>query len=161
MNKIKIFFDTNILVYAHDQSSIHHLNSSKLLKLAIDNQVQGVLAEQNIIELYRILTNPSAMKGTALTPQTTHDLIQNIYLNGDFQILYPIDSTLSRLLKLAVQANITSARIFDIRLAALALENKIDYFCTYNTTDFQNIPGLKPFTPSEIIQIIKPTKPET
>jgi predicted nucleic acid-binding protein len=57
--KIKVFFDTNILVYAHDELATYHNDSAELLKLAIENQIQGVLAEQNIIELYRILTNPN------------------------------------------------------------------------------------------------------
>ncbi|MEQ9236354.1 type II toxin-antitoxin system VapC family toxin [Coleofasciculus sp. E2-BRE-01] len=62
MSQSKIFFDTNVLVYAHDRSATYHIDSAELLKMAVDNKIQGVLAEQNIIELYRILTNPTAMK---------------------------------------------------------------------------------------------------
>ncbi len=50
--KIRVLFDTNILVYAHDESSIYHLDSADLLTLAIENKIQGVLAEQNIVELF-------------------------------------------------------------------------------------------------------------
>jgi predicted nucleic acid-binding protein len=49
MNKIKVFFDTNVLIYAHDESSIYHENSANLLNLVFENQITGVIAEQNII----------------------------------------------------------------------------------------------------------------
>ena len=52
--KIKVLFDTNILVYAHDEIITHYNTLTELLKFALDNQIQGVLVEQNIIELYRL-----------------------------------------------------------------------------------------------------------
>ncbi|CAC5342035.1 MULTISPECIES: type II toxin-antitoxin system VapC family toxin [Planktothrix] len=119
--KIRVLFDTNILVYAHDESATYHTDSAELLKLAIENQIQGILAEQNIIELYRILTNSVAMKGTPLTPLQTNNLINSIYLNGNFEILYPTKLTVEKVLELAVNNNVTSAKIFDIRLVALML----------------------------------------
>jgi predicted nucleic acid-binding protein len=54
---VKIFFDTNVLVYAHDRSSAFHTESASLLKLVFSRQIKGIIAEQNIIELYRVLTN--------------------------------------------------------------------------------------------------------
>lgn len=57
MSQIKIFFDTNVLVYAHDKSASYHTNSAELLKMAVESKIQGVIAEQNMIELYRILVS--------------------------------------------------------------------------------------------------------
>ncbi len=74
-NKIRVLFDTNVLVYAHDESATHHRDSAELLALAIENRIRGVLAGQNIIELYRILTNSAAMKGTPLSPLQANNLI--------------------------------------------------------------------------------------
>ncbi|MDJ1173234.1 type II toxin-antitoxin system VapC family toxin [Roseofilum capinflatum] len=154
MNKPRIFFDTNVLVYAHDRTSTYHTDSATLLKMAVEQNIQGVLAEQNLIELYRILTNPTAMRGKELTPQQVNSLVRTTYLNGLFQVVYPIPITLDKVLSLATSHNITSARIFDIRLAALILESNIDYFATYNLSDFQSIPDVNPFTPANIIKII-------
>ena len=151
MSEIKIFFDTNVLVYAHDESASYHPNSAQLLKMAVENQVQGIIAEQNIIELYRILTNPTAMKGNALTASQARDLIDGTYLGGAFQIVYPTRSSLDRVLQLAVSCNFVSARIFDIRLAALILDANVDYFATYNISDFQGITGLNPLPPEQIL----------
>lgn len=39
--KIRVLFDTNVLVYAHDESAAYHTDSAELLKLAIENQSQN------------------------------------------------------------------------------------------------------------------------
>jgi predicted nucleic acid-binding protein len=63
MNQSRIFFDTNVLIYAHDRASTFHTESASLLKLVFSRKIKGIIAEQNIIELYRVLTNSVAMKG--------------------------------------------------------------------------------------------------
>ena len=45
MKKIRVLFDTNILVYAHDESATYHTDSAELLKLAIETKIKGVIAE--------------------------------------------------------------------------------------------------------------------
>lgn len=154
MKKIRVLFDTNVLVYAHDELATYHADSADLLKLGIEDKIQGFLAEQNIIELYRILTNPVAMKGSPLTPIQINQLIQGTYLNRNFEILYPTEETVEKVLELAVNHNVTSAKIFDIRIAALMLEYKIDYLATYNITHFQGIPKVNPLKPSEILNLV-------
>ncbi len=151
MSKIKIFFDTNVLVYAHDESASDRVESALLLKMAVERQIQGVIAEQNILELYRILTNPAAMRGNVLTSSQTRNLIAETYLTGAFEIIYPNRTTTERTLHIAVSGSVISARIFDIRLAALIECANVDYFATYNINDFQNISGLNPLTPAQIM----------
>ena len=151
MNPIKIFFDTNVLVYAHDVSAPNHPDSARLLTMVVEKRIRGVIAEQNIIELYRILTNSTAMRGKSLTPSQAKDLIQGVYMSGAFEVIYPTSTTLDQVLELANRGNVVSARIFDVRLAALILETEIDYFATYNLNHFQGIEGLQPLTPKQII----------
>lgn len=101
MSQTRIFLDTNVLVYAHDQSSQYHVDSADLLSLIFADKVQGIIAEQNLIELYRILTNPIAMRNASLFPVQVQLLIQNTYLTGKFQILYPTEATIRTTLELA------------------------------------------------------------
>ena len=54
-------------------------------------------------------------------------------------------------MQLAVSGNVVSAKIFDIRLAALILGINIDYFATYNIKHFRDIEGLNPLTPQQIL----------
>ncbi|MFB2972566.1 type II toxin-antitoxin system VapC family toxin [Aerosakkonema sp. BLCC-F183] len=151
MSQIKIFFDTNVLVYAHDESASYHTESAELLQMAFEGKFQGIIAEQNIIETYRILTNTAAMKGNALTASQARDLIAGTYLGGAFEILYPNRSSVDRVLQLAVNGNFILARIFDIRLAALILDAGVDFFATYNISHFLGIAGLNPMTPAQIL----------
>ncbi|BAZ46184.1 putative PilT protein [Chondrocystis sp. NIES-4102] len=151
MNQSRIFFDTNVLIYAHDRDSTFHRESALLLKSVFSRQVKGIIAEQNIIKLYRVLTNSVAMKGKSLTPLQATDLIAQTYRNGIFDIVYPNNFTMDKVMQLAVSGNVVSAKIFDIRLAALIIETNIDYFATYNVKHFKEIDGLNPLTPAQIL----------
>ncbi|HEC67510.1 MAG TPA: PIN domain-containing protein [Candidatus Desulfofervidus auxilii] len=151
MEKIRLFFDTNVLVYAHDESSLFHEESASLLDLAVEKKIHGVISEQNIMELYRVLTNPSAMVGKPLRPLEVKALIEKTYLERNFEIIYPTKLTLTKTIDLAIEKNSTSAKIFDMRLSAHALDAHVDYFATYNVDDFKDIEGLNPLTPKEIL----------
>ncbi|PSB28495.1 type II toxin-antitoxin system VapC family toxin [Stenomitos frigidus] len=155
MSPIRVFFDTNVLVYAHDQASVYHSGAASLLEAAFQQSIQGIIAEQNIVELYRVLTNPIAMTGSPLTPSQASELIAGTYLSGTFEILYPTLATIEKTLELAVSRQITSAKIFDLRLAALASEAAIDYFATYNIRDFRGISGLPTMLPQDILAAIQ------
>lgn len=151
MSQIRIFLDTNVLVYAHDASSQHHEISADLLNAVLVGQLHGVLADQNLLELYRILTNPVAMKNNPLSAAQAKSLIDNTYLNGSFQIVYPTEAVLHQALELAVQKNVTSAKIFDLRLAAIALAAQVNLLVTFNLQDFAGIDGLTPLLPQQVI----------
>jgi predicted nucleic acid-binding protein len=155
MKAVRIFFDTNVLVYAHDESSSFHVEAATLIDIALEeNEIQGIIAEQNLIELYRILTNYTIMTSEPLTPNEAKNLINETYLTGKFELVYPTKLTLNKTLELVGTRNAVSAKIFDLRLATLILKAKVNYFATYNARDFQNIQGLLPLTPNEILAAI-------
>lgn len=151
MQRVSVFLDTNILVYAHDELSPFHNKCALLLDLVISNEIGGIIAEQNVMELYRILTNATAMKGKPLSPHDAKSLIETTYLSGNFKIVYPIERTLKRTIELANLKKISSAKIFDVRLYTQALECKPTYFITYNIDDFINLGDLTLKTPDELI----------
>ncbi len=151
MQGVSVFFDTNVLVYAHDELSPFHENSALLLDLVIKKEISGIISEQNIMELYRILTNASAMSGKPLSPSEAKSLIEGTYLSGDFKIVYPSRDTMKKTLEIVSQKKLSSARVFDVKLYVQALHNKPAYFVTYNTADFKNLGDLPVTTPDEIV----------
>jgi predicted nucleic acid-binding protein len=151
MARIRLLFDTNVLVYAHDELSPFHEPSATLLDLAIEREVSTALAEQNLMELYRILTSSVAMQGHPLTSREAKDLIDETYLRGAFRILYPARAVLEKTLQLAVERGAVSARIFDLRLAAHAIVTGIPTIATYNTSHFVGLETPAPETPAEIV----------
>ena len=68
MTLIRVLFDTNVLIYAHNSASIYHFEAADLLAKVFDLSIQGIVAEQVLIEMYRTLTNRSAMKNNPLKP---------------------------------------------------------------------------------------------
>ena len=154
MTLIRVLFDTNILIYAHDSASIYHFEAADLLAKVFDLSIQGIVAEQVLIEMYRTLTNRSAMANNPLKPEQARSLIRQTYLKGQFEILYPSSITVDHTLDLAVDRQVTSAKIFDLRLASIAVESSVDYLVTYNIKDFQNILGLTVLTPPQLLMMI-------
>ena len=126
MALIRILFDTNVLIYAHDSASIYYLEAANLLVKAFDSSFRGVVAEQVLIEMYRTLTNRSAMANNSLKPEQARSLIRQTYLNGRFEVLYPSSITVDHTLDIAVDRQVTSAKIFDLRLASMAVESSVE-----------------------------------
>jgi predicted nucleic acid-binding protein len=87
MSLIKVLFDTNVLAYAHDEFFDLHIPSASLIQMAFQGKIQGIITEQNMMELYRLLTNQTVMKGKPLQPNEAKDLISETYLNGAFDLL--------------------------------------------------------------------------
>ncbi|RJQ15973.1 MAG: PIN domain-containing protein [Nitrospiraceae bacterium] len=151
MQGVSVFFDTNVLVYAHDELSPFHNNSALLLDLAIKKEITGIISEQNVMELYRILTNASAMSGKPLSPAEAKSLIEETYLTGNIKVVYPSNDTMRKTLEIASRRKLSSARIFDVRLYVQALQIRPTYFITYNTGDFRGLGDLPVKTPDEIV----------
>ncbi|MBF0465378.1 MAG: PIN domain-containing protein [Nitrospirae bacterium] len=151
MSGISVFFDTNVLVYAHDELSPFHEKSALLLDLSLTREITGIISEQNLMELYRILTNASAMSGKPLSPSEAKALILETYLSGEIKLVYPSSDTLIKTLEIVSQRRLTSARIFDVRLYVQALQTRPDYFLTYNKSDFENLGDIPVKTPDEIV----------
>lgn len=158
MAKIRLLFDTNVLVYAHDELSPFHESSAALLDLAIEREVSAVLAEQNLMELYRVVTSSVAMQGRPLTSLEAKSLIEETYLTGAFRILYPTRAVLEKTLQLAAERGVVSARIFDLRLAAHAIVAGISTIATYNTSHFLGLGTLVPEVPAEIVRQVQAHK---
>lgn len=151
MRGVSVFFDTNVLVYAHDELSPFHEKSALLLDLSIKKEISGIISEQNIMELYRVLTNASAMSGKPLSPSEAKILIQETYLSGELKVIYPSKDTMRKTLEIASQKKLTSARIFDVRLYVQASQHSPTCFVTYNTGHFKNLGDLPVRTPDEIV----------
>src|SRR3990167_6028037 len=83
-----LLIDTNVLVYAHNQDSPFHKQSLSLVKAAIAGEFRGVLAEQNLVEFYSIVTDKSRIKNgrvfdahlaaTMLSHQIKHIVTANV-----------------------------------------------------------------------------------
>jgi predicted nucleic acid-binding protein len=148
--KSRIFFDTNVLVYSIDRLSSFHSASRKLFEKAINDEIHGIISDQNIFELIKVLTNSHAMRGTPLRPKVAINFVSEFLLSGSFQIIYSTTETLKAVLNIISREISPTKNIFDIRLGVQAIQAKAETIATYNKSDFKDFQMLKILRPEEI-----------
>lgn len=142
MTSLKMLVDSNILVYAINNSSPKQSLAQKFLNDNLDNLL---IAPQNILETLRILTHSKFP--TPLTPaQAQSDLTQ---ITDNLIMVIPTGKTLFTALELIKKHKLTAKKVFDAYLAATALSNDIKVIATDNVKDFKIFRGLKVMNPFE------------
>ena len=134
-----ILFDTNILVYAHNLDSLYHLKAISLVKAAAEGVLEGVLAQQNLLEFYAIITDHKRVN-KPLSSKEASSLIKD-YLNSPFKIIFPNQETLK--LALSLDKDSKGGEIFDTFLVTTMLSNNVKSIVTVNTKDFKTFPDIK------------------
>ena len=136
-----ILFDTNILVYAHNLDSPYHLKAISLVQAAVEGMFEAVLAQQNLLEFYSIITDPKRV-GKPLAPKEASSLVKD-YLNSPFKIIFPDQETIK--LAFSLDKDSKGGEIFDTFLVAIMLSNNVKSIVTLNTKDFISFSSIKVF----------------
>lgn len=136
-----ILFDTNVLVYAHNFDSTFHHYALSIVKDVVEGRLKGVLAEQNLLEFYSIITDHKRVPNP-LSPKEARELIKD-YLHSPFEIILPNQETGEILLSLCQENNIKNGEIFDVYLAATCISNNVKTILTANVKDFKNLAVIK------------------
>lgn len=136
-----VFFDSNVLICTHNKSCPLHKISQNLIKQAIKGKIKAVLAQQNLLEFFSVITDSRRVD----KPIPTKEAISLVkeYLNSPFRIINPLEKTIKILLSLIANLNVKDGRIFDSYLVATMLSNKVSSIITANTTDFESFSGVK------------------
>lgn len=132
-----ILFDTNILVYAHNSDSTLHQYALNIVKDAVEGKLKGVLAQQNLLEFYSIITDHKRV-ANPLSPKEARELIKD-YLHSPFEIIFPNKETGEIVLSFCQENNIKNGEIFDVYLAATCVSNNVKTILTANIKDFKNL----------------------
>ena len=139
-------FDSNILVYANNMDSPFHEPSKKLVEEVLNCRFKGVIAHQNLLELYAVVTDKRRVE-KPLTPECAKKLI-DFYLSArNISIIYPSPATFSILGKLIEKYAPTSHGIFDFVLVALMIEHNIKTIITANISHFSNFGEITAVSP--------------
>ena len=132
--------DTNLLVYAADKDSMHHVVSHRWLEDSLSN-AQGLgLAWLSVIGFIRLTTHPRL----SVTPRTVPQALSYVddwLTHANCHILHPTlrhaDILARLLLGVGTAGNLTN----DAHLAALAIEHNAE-IGTFDR-DFKRFSGLK------------------
>lgn len=113
-----IFPDVNLLLYAHDESSVFHKTSAKWLKAALSNE-QVFFSWHTITGFLRIITNPRL----SLNPLTIEQAVKIVesWLEQDNTHLVNLDKKNWNLFaKVLIDGQASGNLVMDAHLAALS-----------------------------------------
>ena len=70
---------------------------------------------------------------------------------ASLSVIFPKVTTVSTLQQLSKVKSAPRMKIFDLYLAATALDNGITQICTWNIADFVGIPEIEPVSPEQLL----------
>ena len=134
-----ILVDTNVLVYSMNVASSKFRKAKEFLVL---NEGKICVAQQNLIEAYRVLTSKQA----GLSPLEVGLKLSRI-VKIFRKIIFPTENTWKKTLEFARKRAIISSKIFDVYLYFTALDNGVKVIATENVKDFEGLKGLEVVNP--------------
>lgn len=141
--------DTNVLIYSYDKEHDLHVHSYQFMERAFAGNVTGAIAQQNVLEFLAVVTNPKRVE----YPLSLEEALQKVTLYAaSFPVICPSAKTLFTFAGLVSKYPAMSDRVFDLYLAATALDNGIARICTWNVKHFRKIVEVAVGTPEEIMQ---------
>jgi len=135
-----ILFDSNVLVYAHNEDSVFHPQALKLITEVAKGEMSGILTSQNLLEFYTIITDKRRLS-SPITPKLASELF-NQYLYSPFEIIYPNLNTNRIIVELLKKNQIKNGQIFDAYLVATMLSSNIRHIVTANVADFKKFDSI-------------------
>jgi predicted nucleic acid-binding protein len=138
-----VFLDTNVLVYAADESATHHIACRSLCSRGIGGSERLCLSPQILSEFISVATNPNVLPH----PLSARDArLHAEMLAASFAIITGGEGLVPPFFGLLQSLEASGKRVHDILHAATMLENGIDRIYTYDA-GFTRIPGITVITP--------------
>jgi toxin-antitoxin system PIN domain toxin len=135
-----MLLDTNILIYAHRRDAERHEDYRGWLEDLIDGPEPYAVADQALMAMIRIVTNPRIFQPPALLQEALAfaDQFRN---QPHAHVVGPGPSFWGIFAGLCHQAGATGDLIPDAYLAALAIEHGCEFVTA--DSDFRKFPGLR------------------
>jgi len=143
---MKILLDTNILVHAYNKSSPHQKKAGKIVKKALNGEMEAYVSSQVLYEFFAIVTSPKRVEHP-MNIEEAADLCTELGACREIEKANPTAITPKEVFKLAKEMNLSRGKIFDCVLAITAKENKIEAIYTENVDDFKNYEFIKTVNP--------------
>ncbi len=141
---MKISFDTNIGVYACNESCSEHVAAVEFLSsLALRHDV--VVSEFMLVELYLKLRNTKIFRDLMTAPEAV-EICQGFRSNTHWELVNE-GPEMDALWKQASKPNFAIRRIVDLRLGLSLVKFGVTDFATANTKDFQNMGFVRVWNP--------------
>ncbi len=144
----RFLVDTNILVYYFDEKSEFHDAVFSFLKKCIEKQVFIYIAQQNLIELSNVF-----LKDYKKNKEDIVKILSQLQREEMIKVILPLSTTTGLFIEILQGRD--RNQIFDLYLAATAIDNGITNIVTNNPKDFVNIANFKAFGLKELGGVLK------
>jgi predicted nucleic acid-binding protein len=137
-----IFYDTNILVYAYDESEKERRQvAEKLVERVFGGETNGAISNQVLSELFYVLTEKI---NRPLSKDVAAKIIRKYVMSDKWK---KVDYTNLTTLKAALSSSYFNTPFWDTLIAETMRENGMIEILTENEKDFKAIPGIKAVNP--------------
>ena len=140
--KEKMFFDSNIFIYAADKESLFYAESVGILKDGL--QTGLATCDLCFLEFYQVITD-GRKTPNPLLPQDALTYVKKLWNTPEIDVL-EVDILTAFLeeenREELVRYNITKYDIYDYLIALCLKKNGINQIVTFNIKDFQKYPWL-------------------
>ena len=143
---MKTLLDTNILVHAYNKSSPNQEQACKILKQAMQGEIQACLSPQVLYEFFAVVTSAKRVEHPISSAEAAN-LCIDLWECNEILKLNPSEIAPLEVFKFVEELNLSKAKIFDCVLAVTAKENSVDSIFTENIADFK---------PYKFIKVVNP-----
>jgi len=139
--------DTDILVYAADETSAFHAPAKQLRDRGVQGDIPVAVSPQILFEFFAVITNPRRV-AQPRSPQEAWEEMEKYRRAATLRKIYPGDDIVNRILTLLEQhPHLTRQDIFDCVLVATMQTNGVRRIYTYNRQHFTPFPDIEVLTP--------------
>ncbi len=141
--------DTNILLRITDDQSPEHGQAVHGVSTLLDRGSECYVTPQILLEYFSVLSRPGSVNGFGWTPARALDELDSLL--DRFPLLDDTPEVFTQWRKLVDTYPAGGRRIFDYRLAAVAIVHGAEHILTYDIQDFPEIPGLAIVHPGKVV----------
>lgn len=120
------------------------------MKEVIGGDVQGTVAQQNLLEFLAVVTSPKRVQYSLPLQQALQKVA--IYM-ATIPVIRPHRQTVHTLSQLLGKYPALGQRVFNLYLVATALDNGVHGVCTLNVKHLKAIAELDVATPDELLNV--------
>lgn len=142
-----ILLDTNVLVYAVDESAVIHGQCYRVVDRAMSGKLDAVVVPQVLMEFYAVVTSPRRVR-YPLAPRDGARQIND--WRRTIAVRYPTVASLEHWTALALELEPVGQKVHDLFLVAQMRSHAITDICTANLEDFAGVRGITPHPPSSV-----------
>jgi toxin-antitoxin system PIN domain toxin len=139
-----VVLDTNVLVYAVDTDAPQHEAAKRVCAAAAAGEFPAFITTQVVLEYVSVVTSPKRVTAPMTLAEAWEDVRQFL---AAFTLLSLHAEDVPKVASLSEELELGGPRVFDLGIAVSALNADVDTVCTYDSSVFARVPGLKVVQP--------------